>query len=203
MGELAGAASAGMPLLDGGECASYTQPTLNPAAPDPGRTVAAVRCSRLFYTASRLRLRLRDCPHVTIHSADCLRFPLPVGPYTVFANIPFNRTSAIIGRPTAEGCAPLDSYLAMQRAAAWRFLDSPRATSPSALLHPWFDATVCHQCKRRDFHPAPQVESVLLRLRNLDYAPRAPRHRASGAHRRPCPHGEPFYGAGNALVAAL
>ena len=126
------------------------------------RVVAIERDGAL---AARLRLRLRDCPHVTIHSADFLRFPLPVHPYKVFANIPFNRTSAIIARLTAEGCAPLDSYLVVQREAAWRFLGSPRATLPSVLLHPWFDATVCHQFKRGDFRPAPQVESVLLRLR--------------------------------------
>ena len=114
--------------------------------------------------AARLRLRLRDCPRATIHSADFLRFPLPVGPYKVFASIPFNLTAAIITRLT-ESRAPLDSYLVVQREAAWRFLGSPRATLPSALLHPWFDATICHQFKRRDFRPAPQVESVLLRLR--------------------------------------
>jgi 23S rRNA (adenine-N6)-dimethyltransferase len=102
---------------------------------------------------------------VALYAADFLAFPLPETPYQVFANPPFNRTSAIVTRLTAGSSTPDDAYLLMQREAAERFLGAPRGTLYAALLLPWFEPTVVHRFHRADFTPVPRVDVVLLRLR--------------------------------------
>ncbi len=102
---------------------------------------------------------------MALYAADFLAFPLPETPYKVFANPPFNRTSAIVTRLTAGPCSPEDTYLAMQREAAERFLGEPQGTLYAALLMPWFEPTVVHRFHRADFTPVPRVDVVMLRLR--------------------------------------
>lgn len=126
------------------------------------KVVAIEKDSRL---AERLRRRFSGYPHVTIQSGDFLRHPLPQAPYKVFANIPFNITSAIVTKLTEAERPPDDSYLVMQREAAEMFQGSPRESLRSVLLKPWFDVTVVHRFRRADFLPAPRVDVVMLRLR--------------------------------------
>jgi len=125
------------------------------------RVVAIEKDSRL---AGYLHARFQAQPNISIHAADFLRFPLPVTPYKVFANIPFALTTAIVARLTSAPIAPRDSYLVMQREAAERFIGSPRATLYATLLHPWFVAEIVHTFRPSDFRPVPKVESVLFRL---------------------------------------
>ena len=113
----------------------------------------------------RLRRRLAGVPNVALFEADALSCPLPVTGYKVFASIPFNITSAIVERLTAEPWAPDDAYLVVQREAAARFLGEPRETLAALLLKPWFEPALVHRFRRTDFDPAPQVEVVMLRLR--------------------------------------
>lgn len=126
------------------------------------KVVAIEKDSRL---AERLRQRYRGQPHVTIHSGDFLRHPLPHISYKVFANIPFNTTSAIVTKLTEAERPPEDAYLVMQREAAEMFLGRPRESLRSVLLKPWFDVTIVHRFRRADFLPAPRVDVVMLRLR--------------------------------------
>ena len=116
------------------------------------------------HLAAYLRGRFHAWPNISIHAADFLRFPLPSVPHKVFANIPYAITTAIVTRLVAGRAAPLDSYLIVQRDAAARFIGSPRGTLYAALLYPWFAASLVHYFRPSDFHPAPKVESVLLRL---------------------------------------
>jgi len=115
--------------------------------------------------ARRLCGRLARFPNVALFEADATEFPLPVTPYKVFANPPFNATAAIIGRLTDETWTPVDAYLVVQREAAARFLGEPRESLASLRLKPWFEPTLIHRFRRDDFLPAPGVEVVLLRLR--------------------------------------
>ena len=115
--------------------------------------------------ATQLLRAFADRPNVTIHEVDFLRHPLPRQPYSVFANIPFNITSAIVTKLTSAPNPPDLAYLAMQREAAAMFLGQPRATLRAALLYPWFELEIVHRFKRADFTPAPRVDVVLLRLR--------------------------------------
>ena len=130
-----------------------------------GRLVAVERDPRL---AADLRRRFAGRPHVEIVEADFLDLPLPSGEYKVFANIPFNVTTAIVAKLTTGQDPPRDAYLAVQREAADRFLGRPRGTLFALLLHPWFEPSVVHRFRREDFRPVPRVDVVMLRLRRRD-----------------------------------
>lgn len=145
----------------------------------PGRGVItgrlAARCRQVLAVekdpllVEDLRRRFTAAENVALFAADFLTFPLPVTTYKVFANIPFNITSAIVGKLTSGAAPPADTFLAMQREAADRFLGSPRQTLVAVLLHPWFEPSVVHTFRPDDFAPAPGVDVVLLRLRRRDH----------------------------------
>ena len=115
--------------------------------------------------AALLRQQFADSPHVTIYQGDFLHYPLPRHPYKVFANIPFNITTAIVAKLTTTEHSPEDAYLTMQKEAAEMFLGKPRESLRTILLKPWFEMTIVHNFKCRDFIPAPRVDVVMLRLR--------------------------------------
>jgi 23S rRNA (adenine-N6)-dimethyltransferase len=109
--------------------------------------------------------KFADRPNVTIHSGDFLHYSLPRKPYKVFANIPFNITTAIVTRLTAAEYPPEDAYLTMQKEAAEMFLGKPHELLRTILLKPWFEMEIIHRFKRQDFIPVPRVDVVMLRLR--------------------------------------
>ncbi|MFL5692633.1 MAG: 23S ribosomal RNA methyltransferase Erm [Ktedonobacteraceae bacterium] len=109
--------------------------------------------------------KFADRPNVTIHSGDFLHYSLPRKPYKVFANIPFNITTAIVTRLTAAEYPPEDAYLTMQKEAAEMFLGKPHELLRTILLKPWFEMEIVHRFKRQDFIPVPRVDVVMLRLR--------------------------------------
>ncbi|HEY7341935.1 MAG TPA: 23S ribosomal RNA methyltransferase Erm [Ktedonobacterales bacterium] len=115
--------------------------------------------------ACRLQRAFRDYSNVSIHHGDFLRHPLPMSPYKVFANIPFNITSAIVTRLTAEEHPVDEAYLTMQQEAAHMYLGSPSQSLRSILLKPWFELDVVHRFRRSDFVPVPRVDVMMLRLR--------------------------------------
>jgi 23S rRNA (adenine-N6)-dimethyltransferase len=127
------------------------------------RTVVAIeKDARL---AHLLQWAFHDCPNVTIVADDFLRHPLPATPYKVFANIPFNITSAIVTRLTAEENPVDEAYLTMQREAAHMYLGTPCESLRTVLLKPWFELQIVHRFRRSDFVPSPRVDVVMLRLR--------------------------------------
>jgi 23S rRNA (adenine-N6)-dimethyltransferase len=109
--------------------------------------------------------QLADRPNVTLHECDFLHYHLPRKPYKVFANIPFNITTAIVTKLTSAEYPPEDAYLVMQKEAADRFLGKPHESLYSVLLKPWFEVELVHRFRRKDFVPEPQVDVVMLRLR--------------------------------------
>lgn len=126
------------------------------------RVIAIEKDPRL---AGLLLRKFAHCPNVTIHPGDFLGYRLPRKPYKVFANIPFNITTAIVSRLTAAECPPEDAYLVMQKEAADMFLGKPCESLRALLLKPWFEIEIVHRFQRRDFTPAPRVDVVMLRLR--------------------------------------
>lgn len=126
------------------------------------RVIAIEKDPRL---SALLLQRFVDSPNVIIHSGDFLHYPLPRKPYKVFANIPFNITTAIVNKLTAAEYPPEEAYLIMQREAAEMFSGASRESLRSILLKPWFEITIIHHFKRKDFVPAPRVDVVMLRLR--------------------------------------
>jgi len=73
-----------------------------------------------------------------------LDYRLPRKPYKVFANIPFNITTAIVIRLTMAQYPPEDAYLAMQKEAAEKFLGKPHESLYAVLLKPWFEVEMVH-----------------------------------------------------------
>jgi 23S rRNA (adenine-N6)-dimethyltransferase len=140
----------------------------------PGRGVLtwalAARCRQLVAIekdhelAGRLSQELRELSNVAIFEADVLDLPLPLTPYKVFSNIPFNTTAAIVTKLTEAAAPPEDAWLAVQREAAERFIGEPRTTLAALLVQPWFETSVAHCFRSTDFVPPPRVEVVLLRF---------------------------------------
>src|SRR5215210_3721618 len=144
----------------------------------PGRGVIterlAARCRQVLAVeqdpdlAEELRVQFAHAPNVALFAGDFLGFPLPLTTYKVFANIPFNITAAIVGKLTSGTSPPIDTYLAVQREAAARFMGTPQETLVAVLLKPWFEPTVMHRFRPTDFVPRPGVSVVLLRLRRRE-----------------------------------
>ena len=61
-----------------------------------------------------LRVRFGDAGKVALFEADFLEFPLRMTAYKVFANIPFNITSAIVAKLTS-GASPPSALPAQSR----------------------------------------------------------------------------------------
>lgn len=113
--------------------------------------------------AAKLAQEFSTNKAVAILPNDFLSLPLPAGPYKVFANIPFNRTNAIMHKLLDSGHPPLDSYLFLQQEAAEKFAGLPGRHSLFAILHaPWFRITIRDRLKPEHFHPRPSVMVVLL-----------------------------------------
>lgn len=126
------------------------------------KVVAIEKDARLAHLLQRT---YRDYPNVIVVADDFLRHPLPHGPYKVFANIPFNITSAIVTRLIAAEHSVDEAYLTMQHEAARMYLGSAGDSLRSILLKPWFEVEVVHRFRRADFVPTPRVDVVMLRLR--------------------------------------
>jgi 23S rRNA (adenine-N6)-dimethyltransferase len=131
----------------------------------------AQRCCRVIAVekdrglAELLRWRFAHLSNVTIIEGDFLRVQLPHSPYKVFANIPFNITTAIVTKLTSAHNPPDDAFLAMQREAVDKFLGIPSESLYAVLLKPWFAGNIVHSFRREDFMPNPRVDVVMLRLR--------------------------------------
>jgi 16S rRNA A1518/A1519 N6-dimethyltransferase RsmA/KsgA/DIM1 with predicted DNA glycosylase/AP lyase activity len=80
------------------------------------RQVIAIEKDALLVDA--LRAKFAMTANIRLHEGDFLEYRLPRGHYKVFANIPFNITSAIVSRFTTAPVPPDDTYLIMQKEAA-------------------------------------------------------------------------------------
>ncbi len=129
----------------------------------------AERCGQVvaYEIDPALCARLADSlpDNVCLHQADFLRAPLPRGTYKVFANIPFNHTTAILRRLTESANPPKAAWLIVEKGAAMRFCGQGRETTASLNLKPWWQVRIAGHLRREDFHPMPRVDCVLLELR--------------------------------------
>jgi 23S rRNA (adenine-N6)-dimethyltransferase len=115
-----------------------------------------------------LRERFRSQPHVQILEEDFLQYRIPDREYKVFANIPFNRTAAIVRKLLSAVPAPGDAYLVVQKEAAQKFSGCPRETRFSILVKPWFQIRILRGLRRTDFEPVPRADSVFLHIQRRD-----------------------------------
>jgi 16S rRNA (adenine1518-N6/adenine1519-N6)-dimethyltransferase len=129
----------------------------------------------------RLEPALRDAidPHanVTLHLADAVKLDLaalaPV-PTKVIANLPYGVAASVILR-TIELLPAVDTWVAMvQREVGERFAAAPGSGAygvPSVLAQLACEVRVLRPVSRNVFHPVPNVDSVLVRLRRRGPAP--------------------------------
>ncbi|HIZ19544.1 MAG TPA: methyltransferase domain-containing protein [Firmicutes bacterium] len=136
------------------------------ALADAGCHVTAVEIDPRL--CASLRESLRPYPGAVLKQGDFLQMPLPRGGYTVFANLPFNHTSAILRRLTASRTPPKDAWLVIEKGAALRFCGIPYESKNSLLLKPYFQTEIVYFFRREDFHPSPSVDAVMLHLSRRD-----------------------------------
>jgi 23S rRNA (adenine-N6)-dimethyltransferase len=97
---------------------------------------------------------------------DFLLLPLPEhGAYKVAGNVPFAITSSLIRKLLQAPNPPSDSVLVVQREAALRWSGDVRETAESVAAKVRFEFDIRLALRRRDFHPHPRVESVVLGMR--------------------------------------
>ncbi len=116
-----------------------------------------------------LERTLGDAPGLTIRRGDFLQARLPArGAYKVFSNIPFCVTTAIVRKLTEAPNPPREAWLVMEDGAARRILGLGGESALSLAVKPVFEARIVHRFSREDFHPAPSVETVLVRFSRKD-----------------------------------
>lgn len=136
-------------------------------------SVLAGRCKTVFAIepepriAEKLRQNTAQLSNVKVAQADILRYPLPPGPYKVFANIPFHLSSPIVQRLAFAPNPPKSIYLIVQKQFANKLLANNRhfTSQLGAQLAPWWQARVRRPLKPSDFSPRPAVDTVLLELK--------------------------------------
>ncbi|OGM20444.1 hypothetical protein A2714_01285 [Candidatus Woesebacteria bacterium RIFCSPHIGHO2_01_FULL_38_9] len=128
-----------------------------------GKVIAVELDSKLY---QKLRVKFHNAANLKIYQGNFLNFKLPVGPYKVFSNLPFNITSSVIRKLTADENFR-EGYLIVQKEAAKRFIGYPQDTKNSMvslLLKPWFDISNYWKFRRSDFVPQPNVDTLMIRI---------------------------------------
>ncbi len=133
------------------------------------KKIIAFEIDKTFF--NQVQNKFQNTNELELINSNFLNYQLPTTNYKVFANIPFNITSAIIKKLTENENAPDDIYLIVQKESAERFAGKPFSTKNSQisiLLKPWFNFEVLYEFKKSDFFPKPTIDSVLLRIQKLE-----------------------------------
>jgi 23S rRNA (adenine-N6)-dimethyltransferase len=135
---------------------------LTAALLDAGHRVIANETDAVLH--ARLRARFAGRAEVACVRTDFLEFALPSTPYCVASNVPYGITAAVMRKLLHAARPPDLAALIVQREAAQKFAGTPRETLFSLLHKPWFQIEIAATVPRRDFTPAPRVQSALLRI---------------------------------------
>ena len=111
-----------------------------------------------------LATQLINRQNLTLCTTDFLRFPLPVTPYKVFANLPFAIEGEIIRRLLESDNPPDDMHLVVIRDVGFRWVGHRKESYFSLSYKPWFEMKVTHQFRRTDFTPKPKVDSIVITI---------------------------------------
>ena len=115
--------------------------------------------------ASRLVERFADDDNVFVVQGDALRFPLPAEPFRVVANVPFNRTTAILRRLLDEPSGGLRRADLVVQYEVARKRARNRGTLLGASWAPWFEFALGRRLPAAAFRPVPRVDGAVLRIR--------------------------------------
>ena len=124
------------------------------------KRIIAVEKDHVLYL--KLKKKFECIDNVLIYNADFLTLTTRERHYKVFANIPFNITSAIIRNLLYASNPPDEAYLIVQREAAEKFIGIPKTSLFSVLIKPWFRLKIIRSFRRTDFSPVPNVDVVML-----------------------------------------
>jgi 23S rRNA (adenine-N6)-dimethyltransferase len=138
--------------------------TLTAALADCGARILAVEVDPVL--AASLTRRFAEANGVTVFECDAIEFPLPATPYRVFANPPFNHTSAILHRlldHPAGGLVRADLVVQWQvarvRAQGGEKLPIDLV---GACWAPWWCFRRARRLPAPLFRPAPSVDAAVL-----------------------------------------
>ena len=124
------------------------------------KVVAIEKDPRLACT---LRRRFAKQQHIEIVTKDFLEYSMPRDvEFKIFGNIPYNVTASIMRKVIDARPAPSEAFLVMQKEASWKFTGQKGETLFSLLAKPFFELRTIHRFRRTDFHPVPNVDSVML-----------------------------------------
>lgn len=127
----------------------------------------------------RLQQKFSNNPNFILVNGDFLAYPLPLTPYHIFTNTPFEIEGEII-RKLLDGSKPPESaYLVVIKDVGERWCGKGRESQFSISHKPWFEMAVSCRFRRSDFAPAPKVDSVMIRIkkRQISLLPWAERSR--------------------------
>ena len=132
---------------------------------------------KLFQAAKE---KFADFSSLSLVHMDFMKASLPrKGEYKIFANIPFFLTTDIIRKITQTQNPPKEAWLIVEKGATKRFAGKPCHTLSSLLLKPYYDLDIVYHIDRKEFHPMPSVECVLLHFRKKDQPDLAVSERSS------------------------
>lgn len=126
------------------------------------KKVIAIEKDCDLYMELKKKFELND--NIILYNADFLKFKIKESYYKVFANIPFNITSAVIRKIVYAANPPVEAYLILQKEAAEKFIGATKTTQFSVLVKPWFRLKIIRFFKRTDFSPVPSVDVVMLHI---------------------------------------
>ena len=127
------------------------------------RRVVAVELDQRL--AVRLRERFAGSTSVDVVCGDATRIPLPDEPFRVVANIPFNRTTAIMRRLLDDPRLPLErADLIVELAVAWKRARVSPSTALGACWGAWWEFSFVRRIDRLAFAPPPGTDAALLRV---------------------------------------
>lgn len=121
--------------------------------------------------ANNLKLKFNSVSNISIIEMNFLDFKLPINPYKVFANIPFNMTAEIVQK-LLESSAPLvDAYLIMQYEAALKYAGMPYYSDcfRSLMYKPLWEIEIIHEFQATDFTPIPEAKIVLVHFHRKQF----------------------------------
>jgi 23S rRNA (adenine-N6)-dimethyltransferase len=113
--------------------------------------------------ARRLLDRFAADERVFVVQGDALAFPLPGEPFSVVANLPFNRTTAVLRRLLDPRSALVRANLVVQ-AEVGRKRARVTGAALSVSWAPWFELRTGRRLPPKAFRPVPRVGAAVLRV---------------------------------------
>ena len=127
------------------------------------RRVQAIEIDPVLVTG--LRQRFGTAGNVDVVAGDAVRVSLPAEPFRVVANIPFNRTTAILRRLLDDPLLPLVAAdLVVELEVAWKRARCTPSTALGVYWGAWYEFSLVRRLDASAFAPPPGTDAGLLRI---------------------------------------